>query len=478
MCLNPQTMVILTIVEAETTHKAGSKRLASIPFQRRLVYLGILLALFAYSGRLYVVDEIMIYDTTLSLVEEGDVSLHYPVHMSVQTPSGDRVSPFPPGQSLLAVPFYLLAKSAAFAFDIGPKAFPVFSRAIVITLNLFFYAFGLVLTSRLSMHWGASRRQAFIIALTLGLGTFWWVYSQTLYRQLPAAVLTLYIIERLFVFKPTDSLWASFRIGAAFALLLLFRLDAVLLAPIILLASLWQSDAQCPQIPGFSRIYKHGVVLFAWGIAGGGALLLFNLFRSGSAFDFSTLGIGFSYPVRLSFPMYLFSKRLSLFLYSPPLLLVPFAWHALWRRNRRDAILILLFTLLYLYLYCRYDNWTGGDSWGPRFTLIQTPVWIALLGAWLSGGSRWKEFSIIGVTSIGIPIQLFGIVLDQARFPNFAELHAWPSESLRDTWWLEGWKEYPAATIGLFMLLVLCTVYVFISIKSGLVSPDSGEKHV
>ena len=455
-------------------------RRASVETPERLVgYLGVLLATVAYSGHIYMVDELMVYETTRSLVERGDVQLHYPIHMSVLTADG-RVSPFPPGPSILAIPLYLLGKLGAWIGRVEPEHVGLVTRAVVMMLNVILSGLGLALTARLANHWGANKKQAAAVALTLGLGSFWWVYSQTLYRQIPAAILTLYLFEQLVCLQTKRDTYHLHRIGVALALLLQVRMDGILMLPILLLGAMWPS-AMTSATPGRTRrsdreVWETVGVMAFWTAVGGLGILACNILRSGSPFNFSTPGVGFDYPIRLSLPYYFASWRLSIFLYSPPLLLVPFAGCVLWKKRRRDAVLILLLSASYLYVYARYNNWTGGISWGPRFTLVQTPIWIATLGAWLAGDAKWKPIALLLVTLVAFPVQLLGVLLDQRDYHNFTRLSGWTFHDLCDTWWLTGWPESPALTLFLLVLLVGAILVAFTRLHASLAWHES-EAH-
>lgn len=444
--------------------------LSRIPAERLVGYLGVLVALTAYSGYVYMVDGLLVFETTLSLAERGSLALSYPIYMSFANEAGESISPFGPGQSILGIPFYLAGRLGAAWAGLSPSGMRVILVSATMLVNVVLYGIGLSLTARLAGHWGAGKKEACWIALALGVGTFWWVYSQTLYRQMPAAVLTVALFERLARFRGTGSVRETHAISLLLALLIQFRLDGILILPIVLVGILWD------RLGAKERIQRIGVVAL-WMLIAGAGVLTHNAFSSGSPFEAISPGIGFDYPIHVSLPFYFFSWKLSIFLYSPPLLLFPWAIAALWRRNRRDATLVIMLTAMYLLLYARYNNWPGGISWGPRFTLVQTPVWIAALGAWLVDGERRRTLALAVFTIAGIPIQLLGILLDQGEFHDLRELGRWTLADLTDTWWIMSFEELPMLTTGFILSILVLAAVLAVSLRQSIRAAEIRAPH-
>lgn len=447
----------------------GTNPPTAIPLERLLVYLGLFLALFAFSGHLYVVDEIMIYKTTMSILEEGDVSLDGIIKISVQNPRGEWVCPFPPGQTLLSIPLYLLGRAGAALTSVEPKRVTLVTRSVVMWLNGMLYAVGLLLVFRLAKQWGANQRQAVLVTLALAVGSIWWVYSQTLYRQVPSAVLTILVVERLAALPAANRFRQVNLIGGITATLILFRMDGMLMILVIVMGLLWRETSRGIPISFETRRLLECAVIFGWFCLAMVLMLIYNTIRSGNPLDFSTFPYGFDYPLIISIPNYIWGLHMSIFLYSPPLLLVPLALPALWRRNRRDAAIVLSITIMYFYVYGKYNNWGGGVSWGPRFTLVETPLWFATLGPWLAEHpNRWKTLAVGITTVLGFPIQILGIVLDQLIVEDLSFLHEAEWENWFDTWWLYSWDTCPIAIVTLMLLLGVSLLWVSLQIYRGL----------
>ncbi len=446
-----------------------------IPTHRLIGYIGLLLGTLAYSGHTYMVDEKIVFEVTRSIVEDGDVIFDAPIHMAVPNRAGQTVSPFAPAPSLLGIPLYIIGKSAARMSGVEPHRVFELTVACAMLVNVFLYGIGMTLTARLAKHWGATERDAFLVALALGLGSFWWIYSQTFYRQVAAGVCTLWVFERIAAYRRHPDIRGVHLTGLAIACLLQCRLDGALMTPIATIGLLWQNNARWPSFPNAKEHLKTIGILSLWTTIGCAGILAHNVAREGNPFVFSMQDIHFTYPIIVSLPKYFFTVRLSVFLNSPPLLLTPIALYALWKNRQGDAALVLAMTLFYLLLYARWDKWDGGLCWGPRLTLVQTPVWIATLGAWLANRAPWKRWTVIALTAIGMPIQILGILLDQSDFHDLATLPGWKISDLHDVWWVTAWPEIPVAAGLMVGATVLMLLIVFLMLRHGLRVLESSD---
>jgi hypothetical protein len=96
----------------------------------------------------------------------------------------------------------------------------------------------------------------------------------------------------------------------------------------------------------------------------------------------------------------LLSPGSSIFVYSPLLLLAPFGLAALWRRDRALAATALALTGTWLFVYARFDGWSGlWSAPGPRYLFLLVPLLLLPLGLWLESPRRYLESPRRGLDS-------------------------------------------------------------------------------
>jgi hypothetical protein len=81
-----------------------------------------------------------------------------------------------------------------------------------------------------------------------------------------------------------------------------------------------------------------------------------------------------------------FATEHGTFLWTPVLLLAVAGLVLLWARERRLAGSLLLVFLAFYYTVASYENWHGQSSFGSRFFVSLTPVFVLGLAAFLDRG--------------------------------------------------------------------------------------------
>lgn len=121
---------------------------------------------------------------------------------------------------------------------------------------------------------------------------------------------------------------------------------------------------------------------------------------------------------------FLFSLGKSLFLYNPPLLLMPWALWAGRHLFRQESGLISFSLLPAFLIYAWWSNWWGGWGWGPRHLVPLLPLFFIPL-AFLLDRSRQNDrpmivmLFILGI--VGLTFQLTSMAIDF----NDGILYAW-----------------------------------------------------
>jgi hypothetical protein len=241
----------------------------------------------------------------------------------------------------------------------------------------------------------ASPRLAFLLALLFAFGTTTWVISsQALWQH---GLAELLIVSALLLVTGPPSAAAVLAAGAVLGLIAGNRPPDVLLAAALGFNALWWAQrrwlllAVGVAVPAGLIILYNVVFVGHW--AGGYGHLLGE---SGGQFLGGNVLVGLA--------GLLFSPTHGLFVFSPFLLFVPFAFRRLWEDagNRRVTLALGIAIGLQLFLYSKCNDWTGGEAWGPRYLTDLLPIVFWMLppiAAALRGPAR-VAFALAGGAAI------------------------------------------------------------------------------
>ncbi|MFH1737943.1 MAG: hypothetical protein ABIH23_02960 [bacterium] len=403
------------------------------------------------SGHLYTADGVLAYETTRSLAQQGSLELPAPGFLTPANTEGKPVSPYAWGQPVLLVPFYWLGLLGGRLLANSAEMRETWCLVCVVYSSVVIGALLVVATRFLALALGAERRAALFTALVAGCGSFLWVYSQDLFRNpLAALLLTTAVASLLRVRDQPKLVHLS---GLALLLLMQVRIDGILALPILFIWLIWTSR------PRFSAVVVRWVL---WCTGGLVLLGLNNWVRFGNPFQHNMPEAFFTESLLISIPGFLWSADKSIFLYSPPILLILFAIPALWRRGKRETMLILAVSLVYLVWYGKFHHWFGGRCWGPRYTILFTPLLLATIGPWLSAPIRFRWIAAWTLLLIGVLIQLIGLLIEQnvhIGFHHFDTIVVDLWAGCFDPWWAYTWDSYPVLTFTEILALVaLCSL--------------------
>ena len=126
---------------------------------------------------------------------------------------------------------------------------------------------------------------------------------------------------------------------------------------------------------------------------------------------------GFSTPIALGvFGLWLSAGKGLLF-YNPIAWLGLIGLIPLWRRDRPLAALIGLLLLISTFFFARYDLWTGGWNWGPRYLLPLVPLLVLTAGVWVQAKpSRFRRGALIAVCALGVILNVPAVLVDHSRY--------------------------------------------------------------
>ncbi|MFN8511399.1 MAG: hypothetical protein U0841_02135 [Chloroflexia bacterium] len=394
--------------------RSGALRTAAL----FLIFLGFYLL--TTGGHLYAVDEETLFRATESVVERGTLALPpdaWGLVTSEQRTGGALYSQYEPGQSLAAIPFYLLGKALAPRFP--TFATPTIIRFAVSLFGAFVAAATVALLYRVGLALGYRERTTLAGAAIYGLATTAWPYARTFYAEpLTALCLlaTLHAIRRGTERSGAHG-WLAWG-GAVAGLSLFVKPHAALVLPFLGLYLLGRVAGSPPwSVATLRRVLLPALV---WGVAaivGTVPLLIGNAIMYGGPF---TTGYsagrleGLAYPFFKGLYGLLLSPGKGVAWYSPPLVLALLAAWPFFRRRRAEALACLGITLVHLAFYSRLTLWNGDWAWGPRYLLVILPFMYLPILAFLDAarGWHWRTALATAVVVIGVGVQLLGVLVN------------------------------------------------------------------
>ncbi len=267
-----------------------------------------------------------------------------------------------------------------------------------------------------------SDRAAAIVAITAGLGTNLWAYSQTFFREPLSAV---FILAALLLIQQGRRQELAIRLlsiacaAAGLYLAYLTKFSSAFAVPPILIFAL-------PDIPRLDGHIKRRLALglLAGTIAITLALMLIYPLPFPLSNELEQLGIRTEY-IGAALRSYLVSPGASLWGTSPVILLAVAGCVILWRQGRfRLVLTISMFVFCYTigHALTTGAHWFGGLSWPPRFLLPVVPV---LMLATAPLADRLLQRRNLGVRVLwallllyGVWIQFSGVSLSWSHFSD------------------------------------------------------------
>jgi len=368
-----------------------------------------------YSGRFTSTDELAVFEMTQSLFESGDLTVPEIQHTGLG-PSGERFSLFAPGQSLLALPHYAIARGlkrilpATVVDDVRGRDIYVqgtnrFGGRLEIAVV---GSFGLVATALLVAAYflfqrdlGARPRTALLAAGLLASATYLGSLSSYFLRH-PTE--TLFILVSLFALRrwhlQRERRWLWIATSCASAIVLLRVPSAVY--GVAFGGALLTSGAR-----RFGKASGRDTLLDVLAVAAPLLVALashaaLNHYRWGTLFasPMTAQSAILDHPLWLGASGLLFSPGVSLFAYSPLLLLSPWL---LWSLRKREPLVVgtvvAVFACFVLFVGS-YRHWPGlWTAPGPRYLYQSIPLLLLPLGPWLEGKPARRSW----VWSLAIP---------------------------------------------------------------------------
>ena len=368
-------------------------------------------------------DNETVYQVTRSIVEQGRVSVEKEFAggiVGTRGPDGLLYSKFEIGQSLMAIPLYLLGK--AFTGVIPGLPQTLFTRFTCSFLDVFVTATTCVVIYLFCLDLGYGRRTSVVLAFLYGAGTIAWPYSKTLFR---GPVISLFILSGAFYayhYRLDGRLSSLLACSSCLAIAVLVRLDAMLAVAVIGVYIALTS----PRDRGAGR---EPFILLAPIAIALAANLTYNWARYGSmwitGYEGQGIDTGFSTPFAEGLYGLLLSSGKSIFIYSPVLVLFLPSIFFFFTARRKEALLFIAVIFIYTCFYAKWWCWHGGWCWGPRFMLQVIPFAVIPIGSLLERRTGALVVSVVvAIAVVSFGVQLLAVSVSEMRFIQ-ATLFSW-----------------------------------------------------
>jgi len=349
------------------------------------------------------------YQVTKSIVERFDLSM--PTGMGVKGIDGRDYSWFGLGNSLLAVPFYIIGKYLG-----TPE------NAVSI-MNLLIGSATAVLVFMFSVALGYSNRTSVFISIFYGLGTFAWPLAKQPFDHTVETFFVLFSVYFAYLYtlkkESRHLLFSAFGLGFAF----ITRLTSTLIFPALLLlmsASVYNRS----NLRGTFRTLSRDMFLFSVVFLPFVCLnLWYNNYRFGSIFETgysliaSKTGIDFfsGTPLITGLSGLLISPGKGFFYYSPIAILSLFSFRSFMKKHRALSFSFLLIIVSYLLFLSKNIYWHGDWAWGPRYLLVLTPFFIIPIAGFLDS-TQWRKkqfakMALYFIFTVSLIIQLLAVTI-------------------------------------------------------------------
>ncbi len=373
------------------------------------------LFLITSTGRVHTIDEVSAAYQTESLARHGTTAVPQAIGANWFYGEMDRFgrpqTPYPPGQPVGSIPWFLFGQFAsknfpgvpADAHDLVSDLFLTGGSALDSALAA---TLALIIFLRMKISTGKSVAAAGMLALASPLAAYSaWFFSEPLATALLIGAAGALFAGDASVLVPTKrAAIAGVLLGAA-----MWVRPTHVIAVVAFLIALYVRDRMKAIAPG---IVLSAIVGFA-----GAAYLWRNNYLFGSFFNFGYPPVtqggkalnSFNTPFFTGLFGYLFSPGKSIFIFAPLVLLAIFGWRNLWRKNRGLATLAWLTPVIYILFFATYTQWEGGYCYGPRYLLPALTLCGLALGSALENTGRWVRVSAIALFVVGFLVQAIGV---------------------------------------------------------------------
>jgi len=426
---------------------APTRGLASAPHERPpshvAMWLFLLFAMFYLStakGVLSYYDDVSMLQVTEAIVERATMAVPPRTYGALLGIDGRHYSQYGVGQSLLAIPFYVVGRYLerfvpSLCCVIDDRGFVRGSVLVYIvsTLGIFSSAAAIAILFLSCRELGFSQPASIIAALSLGLGTFAWHYSRTFMSESTSMLAVAASFYGLLRFSRDRSLIGLVVSGVAASWAVLLRpANVIVIVPMGLWLAweLWRWGRRRPlEALRAAALWTAPIAL------GIGAIAAYNVTRFGTILEtgYGAAAYALTTPVYVGLYGFILSPGKSVFIYAPILLAGVAGWWAVRRRSPIITTVVVGIIGIYLLFYAQFPWWYGGGVWGPRYLTVILPFFAMGLPGLIDRGLGrvgWAALSALAALSLFIQ----GLSILVPYVPYVAKMQASPELLERFLW--------------------------------------------
>ena len=386
-------------------------------------------------GHFVSTDEVLVYQATQSLWEEGDLSIEAESSReSIPGRGGERYAVYNSGQSIAALPLYGIGKAVSAILDAAgkPELKGVFAGRdrsrpgvrwggeveifFVGLLNAFLTAALCSTFFLLCRQLDVSLDVALAMTVVVGFGSYIGSFFSTFFQHSSEALFTL-IAFTLLQRDSKSPDWRNLALaGLAVAIMLQFRFPAIFALPGLSMYVLIKSWRRSREEAGVgTRIWQTLVRAFPFAaIVLIGILLHFldDYLKFGVLMNRGYAGQSFNTPLLHGMRGLLLSPGSSVFLYAPIIALVPLALYRFRRSFPDEALFIAAHAFFYLLVYSKFWAWHGMFCFGPRYLSAIIPLLLVPVALWLQGQREKVRLLAAALAVAGLVVQILHVFVN------------------------------------------------------------------
>ena len=328
--------------------------------------LGILFSLLFSSGQVENPDTHLRLTQTRIYIDEGRIDLPNDVgeemHGNIAIIGERRCMVYNPGQSLVFIPVYTIAK----LFFLNEGRVYYLATFLVSFVNFLIHALCGYFLFQICLNIGSNKKQSYLVALFFCFTSYSLLAAQSTYEH----HFEMFFILLSFLFVTSKKIrFNALLAGIAISCGLVFRSTAIFVLPAFLLL-----------------IQRRQVIKFFIGLTPGiGFVLIYNFLRFQNMFENGydcawtiANGQNIQFWSLCHAPMNLFGLMISpakgLLIFSPTVLIGFFYFKKFFQLNRKMALATIVLVLTYLGVFAMNFAWHGSIwSFGPRYILPVVP---------------------------------------------------------------------------------------------------------
>jgi hypothetical protein len=400
---------------------------------------------FTSGSHIYVTDGAAMYFMSSSMIDRYwfDVDIHPNTGGGKYGPDGRYYMPFGFLQPLLAVPFLLAGRILQNIYQVSYLPFFTITwfnwLMCGLLSSLVYYVFRL---------FNISRKVALLIGFAITLSTPFWVYSQTFFSEPLTALLGLASWVLMYKSNVNDTYLPLCLSGFLSGMTTWARpLGGLVIPPLLVYLLLLEKNKTRQRSVSFTS-FKRFVAFVVTACSTVLVYFLYNWVRFQSVFETgydklpSGLPRSFTLDSVTGIRILLFSPGKSIFVFTPLLILIPFAvvLSIKCKRFIPELVFSLLSGFLYISVLARWARVEGGIAWGPRLFLPALPLLFVSFIALFQKHSKTVYLAVIILALAGMLIQIPGVFVN---FSTYIARHPHDYYNFQDGQYMLSFNPFP-----------------------------------